>query len=482
MSDISSEDEPGIDDLPIVDEAPRDHAHLSDMAIKLDAVLTLLFDYLTSRSQASTSSTPPPDDAEQVSQIQYAQFRALLFTFERTVLRTSKTRYTQFLLFWYSSLDPQFTDEFLGTLLNKAIRADETPTTRAAAASYLASFVSRARFVNKESVRLVMRLLCTFLGEELEQYAEQKEAVHISHFTSFYSASQAVFLMFCFRWRDLQEEQDEQDHEEENDDLGLNAAAAGPIRTKWITELDIMQKVVVSPLNPLKVRIPPLLLCLLCLESDGSVSASQFCDESVVEQFASVAAKANFTSCYSIIEQNRRTAFHGVVPSFILPASSSLGSSANSRPGLNRSHSAPSGTPARINPVRSVFAASNPSTTSTTTTDTANTIMELNGFFPFDPYDLHQSRTYIDPIYRPWDEVKIEGDNDDDEAETEDEEEEASPVNSLSNGSAASLPLVFGSVPEARTSADELGQSFGGMSISPVRKVDIPQAFLSMRA
>lgn len=266
LSNISSEDEPDVDDVPVIEEAARDHAHLSDMAMKLDAILTLLFDHLgADRHTPTSSSQPSPDDEERLFETQYARFRALLFTFERVVLRTAKTRYTQFLLFWYSSLDPQFTDVFLGTLLNKAIHADETPTARAAAASYLASFVSRARFVNGESVRLVMRLLCTYLGEELEQYAEQKEAVHISHFTSFYSASQAVFLMFCFRWRDLQEEQDEQDHEEENDDLGLNAAAAGPKRTKWITELDIMQKVVVSPLNPLKVCNKLVVYLLSCL-------------------------------------------------------------------------------------------------------------------------------------------------------------------------------------------------------------------------
>ena len=101
--------------------------------------------------------------------------------------------------------------------------------------SYLASFVSRAHYVDGPSVRRVVRLLCTYLGRELELHAEQREAVHISQFTPFYYVSQAVFLIFCFRRRVLQgylEDGRDDVDEEANDDLGLNAAATNMKRAR----------------------------------------------------------------------------------------------------------------------------------------------------------------------------------------------------------------------------------------------------------
>ena len=150
----------------------------------------------------------------------------------------------------------------------------DTPLTRAASASYLASFVSRARFVDGASVRRVVTLLCTYLAKELEAYyTEVKVPVHISLYTPFYAVAQAVFLIFCFRWRDLRlgealkdvKEEEEggeakkEEDVEDNDELGLNADAKAGERTRWIPELDVIQQVIVSPLNPLKVNFFALL-------------------------------------------------------------------------------------------------------------------------------------------------------------------------------------------------------------------------------
>jgi len=64
----------------------------------------------------------------------------------------------------------------------------------------------------------------------------------MTHHSIFYAVSQAVFLIFCFRWRDLEEEPDDADE----------LLGAGPGK-KWISELNVVQRVVTSPLNPLKV-------------------------------------------------------------------------------------------------------------------------------------------------------------------------------------------------------------------------------------
>jgi RNA polymerase I-specific transcription initiation factor RRN3 len=84
----------------------------------------------------------------------------------------------------------------------------------------------------------------------------------------------------------------------------------------------------------------------------------------------------------------------------------------------------------------------------------ASALSELTSFFPFDPYKLPRSNSYIEPIYREWASVAIEGVDDDDDDE-EDEEE----------GMQVRLDAVDHL--DVDSEADGLGASFGGMSISP---------------
>jgi len=64
----------------------------------------------------------------------------------------------------------------------------------------------------------------------------------------FYAVAQAVFLVFCFRWRDLLDEDEEGDVEEL-----VHERPAG-VAKQWMPELKILQRVVTSSLNPLKVH------------------------------------------------------------------------------------------------------------------------------------------------------------------------------------------------------------------------------------
>ncbi len=187
---------------------------------------------------------PPPPKMHTLR----ATFHALLGFFDRTILLTFKSRYTQFLLFWYTSLDPDFSDIFQGMLIERALLDPTTPSvTRAAAASYIGSFVSRARFVEREGTRRVVGVICDWLSAHVDD--DQDAEV-------FYAISQSLFLIFCFRWRDLQ------------DDDG-----------KWMPALSITYAVVNSPLAPLKV-----------------------CSQSVAMQFARVAHVTDFMYCYPLLK------------------------------------------------------------------------------------------------------------------------------------------------------------------------------------
>lgn len=88
---------------------------------------------------------------------------------------------------------------------------------------------------------------------------------------------------------------------------------------------------------------------------------------------------------------------------------------------------------------------------------------ELNTFFPFDPYRLPRSSSYIQGVYREWSSVAI--DNDDEDEDDEDNEDEDVNLDDVDNGF---------DVPQSHYTEDStggLGESFGGMSISPAHRV-----------
>ncbi|KZT24585.1 RNA polymerase I-specific transcription initiation factor RRN3 [Neolentinus lepideus HHB14362 ss-1] len=431
FSDLSSDADGEVDEVA-EPEVPADLRHVQDMVNKLDAILKLIFDHFN-RSNATTPSAPirlqtpliwsrpnspllssdPPSEPlrppsletiERGKARRRSQFHALLSIFDRSIIRTFKSRYTQFLVFWYSSLDPEFSDLFQGMLVSKALLEDDQPVvTRAAAASYIASFVSRAQFVDRESTRRVVSVLCNFLKSHLDIMdavvaqagAILSPAQSMGTHSVFYAICQAVFLVFCFRWRDLVEEQ-----EVDVDELSpISASTPGK---KWMPELSIVQRVITSPLNPLKV-----------------------CSANVVAQFARIAQATDFIYCYTIMESNRRTE-----TDYTSSAGKLVSDSRGAHSRVTAVHPAILG--------HSINA-------------------ELNTFFPFDPYKLPKSASYIEGVYREWASVAI-GDEDEDE-----EEDDAS-----NGGDGLQVPQMSQS-DATDDDADGLGVSFGSMSISPVR-------------
>lgn len=342
FSDLSSDagDEFGAE---AVSEVPANVKHIQDMVKKLDSILTLVFEHFgpthttgpTDSNNASrslellplpplpptasdslltspTMSSPPPlaflngelepiftsppastplrttPPQNSVTTIRI-QFNALLSIFDRTILRTFKSRYTQFLIFWFTSLDPEFADIFQGMLVERALfgspstsyrppdplsgdyddgvnngvsGAGGSTIMRAAAASYIGSFVSRAVFVDVDSTRRVVAVLCEFLSAHLDEVEESLRTfsapvtVGGPQHTVFYAVTQAVFLIFCFRWRDLLDL--EGDDEGDNvicltEVTGQGENGVGGKTRKWMPELGVLHRVVNSVLNPLKV-------------------------------------------------------------------------------------------------------------------------------------------------------------------------------------------------------------------------------------
>lgn len=460
LSDLSS-DAGDMDDKAQPFEIEINAKHILEMVKKLDAILFLIFDHfhrahtsittsgslplplcdlpplppLTPRfsppgtptlsqlepsagkQTTSISDTPPPPSSLPTSQCESSersktflrtQFHTLLSIFDRTILRTFKSRYTQFLIFWYTSLDPEFSDIFQGMLVDRALfenSADSTTQnntpalTRAAAASYLGSFVSRAVFVDREGARRVVGVLCEFLRAHLEAIEELvRGGAHVTggmpQNTVFYAVTQAVFLIFCFRWRDLLEDEPEED--------GLLIGKGGK---KWMPQLNVLQRVVASILNPLRV-----------------------CSPNVVMQFARVAHATDFIYCYTILESNKRSEY---------------------RPSSMEGHATIPARPASI--------AFHPTMLG------GSIDAELNTFFPFDPYRLPKSNVYIRAVYREWSTVAI--DDEDEEEEEEEDDYGHSDRSDVGFSSQLKIPRLN----DQGGDEEGLGESLGQMSISPLR-------------
>ncbi|CAE6387714.1 unnamed protein product [Rhizoctonia solani] len=283
LSDISSENGDLAEDDAV--EGPANVKHIQDMVSKLDAVLTLVFEHLAATPSESrpffwSSATPllsSPVTPERQLEIRHSQLWNLIAIFKRTIVKTHKSRYTQFLLFWYSSLHPDFTDVFLGVLMDRLMDTTLPDMARVGAASYVASFISRAKHIDTANARAVVGVLCDYLRDTVDK-VEQLEARDsnfapvVSQYALFYAIAQAIFLIYCFRWRELGEDPDE---------LLVEGDESPKL---WMPDLLVVQRAIMSALNPLKI-----------------------CAVNVVQQFARVSNSTGFVYCFTILESNRRS-------------------------------------------------------------------------------------------------------------------------------------------------------------------------------
>ncbi|KAI5778521.1 RNA polymerase I-specific transcription initiation factor RRN3 [Geopyxis carbonaria] len=234
---------------------------------KLDSMLALLFNYFSSSFPTDAKFTnDPPHNA-------IATFEMMHNFFNTTILPTHRSRYTQFLIFWAAQKSPRFSDQLCVSLYEKATDNTRPVRARQAAASYLASYVARAKFMPTNDIRTVVRILCRWLAEFVDKRSAECTGPDVNRWAGFYAISQAVMYIFCFRFRDLREIDEDDD---EDDFLAQQNA-------KWTAGLEVMNKVITSRFNPLKV-----------------------CSPSVVDMFAKIAHHLQFLFCFSIIEQNKR--------------------------------------------------------------------------------------------------------------------------------------------------------------------------------
>lgn len=246
---------------------------------KLDSVLSIFFAHLQrifTNLSAYDEHRPHPRFETAAS-----TFEALLTALDNTILRTYQSRYTQFVLFWSAQMHRSFTDHFLGVIVSRTLDDSRPSTHRMIAASYIGSFTARAATLD----RIAVRMLTSLMTESLNSFLDDKEHSlqgtrdTVKRFGIFYATIQALFYVFCFRWRELQGLTDDEAEEPES---------PGAI---WMPGLQrtFERAIYNRTLNPLK-----------------------YCSPNIVLEFAKISHHLDFVFCGTIIEANKRTNQSGV--------------------------------------------------------------------------------------------------------------------------------------------------------------------------
>lgn len=337
----------------------KQERRIKSMVRRLDAMMLLVFRYLAKHAVES--------NAEERSEL----YHALVNIFDHAIVKTLKSRYTQFLLFYYSSLDMQvYPEHFVNHLIQHIADTSKPRITRIACAAYVSSYVARAKFMDTHAIQRTVNMLSAWCTDYVEQFESQVQKPDAVKYDIFYAVMQAIMYIFCFRWRELTiedgleasliEEEEEATNNAaavESHNGGLPTIAVGQGSRPWCLGLRNMPRLVMSRFNPLKV-----------------------CSPMVVGQFARLAHDTNFMYVYPILEKNKDLVISGVT------ANATDGDTAKGK----------------------------------------NILAAVQSFFPFDPYRLASSKAYIERIYFEW--IADEDEEDEESSDEEEEEDEDMPA------------------------------------------------------
>ncbi|KAI9279832.1 RNA polymerase I-specific transcription initiation factor RRN3 [Sporodiniella umbellata] len=261
---------------------------------KLDAMMSLTFQYFQKCAQTTPAAL-------------HEMFYALVDIFDRAVLKTLKSRYTQFLLFYFCSLNViEYSDHFLDHLVHHITDPLKPNVTRVAASAYISSYVARAKFIDSNTTQRVILSLSAWCDSYMDTHEASVITLDCSKHDVFYAVIQATMYIFCFKWRDLVIESELDMDEDLEDDMYSeehrhltrpeHGFSNGITRT-WCLGLRNLPRLMMSRFNPLKI-----------------------CAPAVVRQFARLARSTHFMYVYPIIEKNREIFVPGLGSSNLLQA------------------------------------------------------------------------------------------------------------------------------------------------------------------
>ncbi|KAM7523936.1 hypothetical protein LguiA_013838 [Lonicera macranthoides] len=189
------------------------------VAEKLDSLMELIFEHLKSCN-----------DGGRLIQV----FETLLQSFQSTVLNAYKSKFAQFVMFYACSLDPENCGERFASRLADIFRNGAyAQDWRMSAVSYLASYLSRAKFLSATYVATALESLVDWCSNYCKSHGGD---INPKAHRVFYSGCQAIMYVLCFRMRSM---------------LGVP-------RLRSQLSLMPIDAILKHPLNPLKVCLPSI--------------------------------------------------------------------------------------------------------------------------------------------------------------------------------------------------------------------------------
>jgi len=219
FDDLNDNNEDGF----LFDELTEEDSNVKGMVEKLDGMLNILFEYISKLNNEERDE----------------MFEILMEIFQKTILPTHNSRYTQFLIFYLCSYSPVYVNNFICLLAQKVLTTSVPSVIQVASAAYISSFVARAKFMEIGPVKTILQLLTRFSLNYVEQNEYRIGSVlNPKQYMIFYSVVEAIILIFLYRWRSLME----------NEGNGITYGQLPP-------ELKGLDRIIQSRFNPLVVNI-----------------------------------------------------------------------------------------------------------------------------------------------------------------------------------------------------------------------------------
>ncbi|XWS33975.1 hypothetical protein CRYUN_Cryun22dG0128300 [Craigia yunnanensis] len=156
----------------------------NSIAELLDNLLVLTFEHLESCERAGRLAKV---------------FETLLQSFQITVMSAYKSKFTQFVIFYACALDPENCGMKFATMLADLFVQDSHPQpTRMSAVAYLASYLSRAKFLSASFISSMLKRLVDWC---LEYCKTHNADINPNAHRVFYSGCQAIMYVLCFRMK-----------------------------------------------------------------------------------------------------------------------------------------------------------------------------------------------------------------------------------------------------------------------------------------
>lgn len=358
---------------------------------QLDAIMLITFQFLEKEGKHNVLA------ARKLYELSYP-------IFESSIMIAYKSKFVQFIFFnlcglendalAVQSLDGKLSQQhatlyrdFAAKLLELVVDPYRPENVRKCATCYLASFVSRARFVGADTVCeclcALLRWAQTYIATLPTNSISAADARNQGEFHAlFYTICQAAFYIVCFRGTEAVRFYKEIEQLETN--------GGNPPECSSLYDVELRQ-----------VDINPSRWAQIC---GHALQPLKFCLETVRTEFLHVAEDFGILDA----ELTRR------ISSEQIPQSS----------GPRRPRSSLIMTPATLEVARKkggvggLGRGSNP----------------LDSFFPFDPYLLRQSHGFVEQFYRHWG----DSENDDDSVDmNDDNEDDAADVSELDDTSAS---------------------------------------------